>query len=102
MEKTAIDGNVTALCYALNVYVTLCGGHSVTELVRLNNIANDLMTARYNYGRFVCDPWEKQAEEDNDEDHQERRDAAPDYRTAEQYYADLAHEQKRKHLAGED
>jgi hypothetical protein len=39
---------------------------------------------------------------EGDEDHQERRDAAPDYRTAEQYYADLAHEQKRKHLAGED
>jgi hypothetical protein len=39
---------------------------------------------------------------EGDEDHQDRRDAAPDYRTAEQYYADLAHEQKRKHLAGED
>jgi hypothetical protein len=28
----------------------------------------------------------------------ERRDAAPDYRTAEQYYADQAHARKRKLL----
>jgi hypothetical protein len=42
------------------------------------------------------------SEKQSEEDIPDRIDAAPDYRTAEQYYADLAHEQKRKHLAGED
>ena len=32
----------------------------------------------------------------------ERRDTAPDYRTAEQFYADQAHERKRRMLRGED
>lgn len=28
--------------------------------------------------------------------------SGPDYRTAEEYYADQAHEKRRRHLAGED
>jgi hypothetical protein len=41
------------------------------------------------------------AEDDDNDEGYERIDAAPDYRTAEQYFADQAHEKKRKHLNGE-
>ena len=40
--------------------------------------------------------------EDADEDDMADPHAGPDYRLPEQYYADQAHEKRRKHMLGED
>ena len=63
-------------------------------------------------GRPVPEQWSEHCGEvahtelvDKDEDelpdnHPSR--GGPDYRLPEQYYADLAHEKRRKHMLGED
>ena len=79
----------------MEMYCTYCGMAQGDRLSCCSE--NHWMTGRefYEYHGELAE------DDDNDEGY-ERRDAAPDYRTAEQYFADQAHEKKRKHLNGED